>query len=71
MPAPLSLKRPPAARATHRIGPGLDDAAGLEHADQIRLLDGREPVGDEQHRAARHQLGEALLHFGLRALVER
>src|SRR5512143_1284955 len=36
----------------------LDDAALIEHADQIGLLHRRQAVSDHQHGAAAHQLLE-------------
>ena len=49
----------------------LDDAALVEHADQVGLLHRRQPVRDHQHRAAPHQPFERRLHLGLGFRVER
>ncbi len=49
----------------------LDDAAAFDHQDLIGAADGREPVGDDERRAALHQVREALLDqrfgFGVEA----
>src|SRR5688500_3366397 len=39
----------PAGRHELVMGAELDDASVLQHADAIRVADGREPVGDEDH----------------------
>ena len=49
----------------------LDDAALIEHADQVGLLHRRQPVRDHQHGAALHQAFERQLHLGLGLAVER
>ena len=48
----------------------LDDAAMVEHHDHVRILDRREPVRDDEHRAPLHKLIHAALHERLRAGVD-
>ena len=48
----------------------LDDAAVVQHHDHVAVLHGGQPVGDDEHRAALHQLVHAPLHQQLRAGVD-
>ena len=47
------------------VGALLDDPPVLEHDDLARALDRREPVGDDDRRAAREQPPQAGLDLGL------
>ena len=49
----------------------LDDPAGVEHDDLVRVPHGGEPVRDDQHRAVRHQPVDRLLDQPLRLRVQR
>src|SRR5688572_23619591 len=49
----------------------LDDAATLENENAIRVLDGREPVRDDEHRASGEQALDGLLDESLALGVER
>ncbi|MNH41106.1 hypothetical protein D3C79_1025420 [compost metagenome] len=46
------------------------DLAALQHIDQIRLLDGREPVSNDQAGTALQQLRERLLDMLLRFCIK-
>ncbi len=46
-------------------------AAGFEHRDAVRVLNGREAVGDDDAGAALHQALQRLLHQALALAVER
>ena len=48
----------------------LDDAAVVEDHDDVGVLDGRQAVRDDEHRAALHQLIHAALDDGLGARVD-
>src|SRR5262249_31656485 len=49
----------------------LDDAAVLEQDDRRRVPDRREPVGDDERRAAVEQAAQRVLDLALRADVDR
>ena len=51
--------------------PDLDDAPALQHDDDIRPLNRREPVRDDERRAVAHQVRQRVLHERLRLGVER
>src|SRR5260221_3434893 len=61
------------AGALAQIGgrPVLEDAAVLDHDDAVERSQGRQAVGDREHRAAAHQLAERALYLDLRLGVER
>ena len=44
--------------------PALDDAALLEDQDQVRIPNGRQPVGNDEGGAPLFQIFESLLHLG-------
>ena len=48
----------------------LDDAAVVEHDDLVDVAQRRQPVGDDQRRAARHQLGDGRLDAAPRSRVD-
>ena len=49
----------------------LDHAAALDRDDAIGAADGRQPVGDDQHRAAGGDAAHIVLHDPLALIVER
>src|SRR5437660_8203873 len=49
----------------------LDDPAFGQHQDEIRMLDRREPVRDDEDGAVRHQPVDGLLHQPLRFGIQR
>ena len=61
----------PAALQQFAVGAGLGDAAAVEHHDAVRVLDGRQPVGDDDGGAPAHQRLERRLHVALRFGIER
>ena len=52
------------------MGSSLDDAAVLEHQDHVGIADRRQPVGDDERRAAAHQLAHGVLDQHFRARVD-
>ena len=54
-----------------RMGALLDDAAILYHQDLVGVLDGGQPVGDDQCRAASGQTVKGALDAGFRHAVQR
>src|SRR6185437_1189960 len=53
------------------VASGFDHPAGLQHQNAVGVADGREAVGDDQHGAVLHQVGERALHQQLALVVER
>ena len=53
------------------VAAGFDDQAVLDHEDAIGMHDRREPVGDDQRRAALAKFGDRLLHVALGFRIER
>jgi len=53
------------------VGSPLHDPPLGEHHDQIGVLDGGEPVRDDERRAVLHQAVDGLLHQALGLHVER
>ena len=53
------------------MGTALDDAAMVENHDAVGIHDRRQPVGNDEHRAALHQSVHAGLHQGLRMGINR
>ena len=53
--------------------PRCDDLAAVEHDDFVRAHDGAQPLGDDEGRAALHQLVQRLLdeELGLRVHARR
>ena len=49
----------------------LDDVTKLKHHDNVRVLNSRQAVRDNEYRAAVHQAVHACLHDGLGARVDR
>ena len=47
------------------------DAAFIQHDDAIGILDGGQPMGNDQRGASLHQCGQLMLHTALRLIVER
>ena len=43
----------------------LDDTAVIQHHDDVRVHDGGQTVGDDEHSAALHELIHTRLHDGL------
>ncbi len=52
------------------VGTALGDVAAVEHEDGVGLSDGGEAVGNDDHRAAHHQVGQRVLHQHLRLRIE-
>ncbi len=52
------------------MGPALDHAAVVDHQQLVRFADSREPVRDDQGRAAAQRLAQGALHGGLGLGVE-
>src|SRR5205823_89615 len=50
---------------------GLDDAALIKDHNQVRLLDGREPMGDANGRASLHQFLQRRLDSALGFCIQR
>ena len=59
-----------AAREQAFMGPGLDQAPGIEHRDQLGVAHRRQPMGDDDGGALAHQLGERVPHLRLADRVE-
>src|ERR1051325_11077982 len=53
-----------------RVRAALDDLAGFEHENLIGAADGREPMRDDERRAARPQPAQAVLNHLLALAVE-
>ena len=49
----------------------LDDAALLDHKNLVGAANGRQAMGDDERRAALHQLGKPALDHRLRFGIER
>ena len=60
----------PAASSSSCV-PRLGDAALVEHDDQVRRPNGREPVRDDERCPARRQAGQRVLHQPLGLRVQR
>src|SRR5262245_23139264 len=52
------------------VGSQLDDAAVLEHADQVRVAHGGETVGDENRSAVSRRVEDAVENLRLAADIE-
>ncbi len=53
------------------VGTGFDDPALVHDDDAVRMPHGREPVGDDDHRAALADVRHVALHDGLAFIVQR
>ena len=53
------------------MGPAFDDASVIEHEDEVGVGDGRQPVRDDEHRAAGEQPIHGFLDQTLGFGVER
>ncbi len=53
------------------MGSLLDDGAGVHHQNAVGLQNGREPMGDDETGAPRHDAAQRLLHQRLVPRVER
>ena len=69
--APPAAHRAGSWRAARRACPTATSRPALHHHDAVRMADRREPVGDDQHRAAGHQPFERELDHALALGVER
>src|SRR5690348_8642689 len=59
------------AREELRVRAELGEPPALEHGDAVGTLDGREPMRDDDRRAAAHQRIERRLHLALGFRIER
>src|SRR5690348_10982593 len=59
------------ARDQFGVRPLLGDASVGQHDDALRVADGRESVGDDQHRAVVSQRLQRILHRLLAFVVQR
>mmetsp|Transcript_28510 Transcript_28510/g.84410 ORF Transcript_28510/g.84410 Transcript_28510/m.84410 type:complete len:235 (-) Transcript_28510:1478-2182(-) len=53
------------------VGAGLDQLATVDHRNQVRVLDRRQPVRDDNGGAPDHEVVQRLLHQALALCVER
>jgi hypothetical protein len=60
----------PAAREQLRMRAAFGDLALVEDHYAVRVLDGGEPVGDDQRRTALHQVLQSLLHQAFGSTVQ-
>src|ERR1700682_5278191 len=49
---------------------GLDEMSAVEHRQQIRVTDGRQPMRNDDRRAIAHQRVEGAAHLGLADRIE-
>ncbi|MBW8894520.1 MAG: hypothetical protein JF617_21395, partial [Burkholderiales bacterium] len=65
------LRVEPAARHQFVMPADVDDAAGVQHDDAVGLLDGGQPVRDDQRRAVLHGRLQRGLHDAFAFRVQR